>query len=97
MTITKLRLARHVAAKKRSVTRVVALEIINAVFEIMKDTLGEGESVRVSRFGNFVIAQKRPRMGRNPRTGEVFEISGRRVAKFKASPALTNAMNPNSQ
>jgi integration host factor subunit alpha len=63
-------------------------EIVEWVFEIMKENLEGGEKVKISGFGNFVIRAKRPRRGRNPKTGEEMVISGRRVVTFKASVVL---------
>ena len=68
-------------------------EIVEWVFEIMKENLEGGEKVKISGFGNFVIRAKRPRRGRNPKTGEEMVISGRRVVTFKPSPVLRKALN----
>ena len=59
----------------------------------MKETLEGGEKIKISGFGNFVVRQKRPRKGRNPKTGEEMVISGRRVVTFKPSPVLRKALN----
>ena len=71
-----------------------AAELVETVFEIIKETLASGEKVKISGFGNFVINKKHPRKGRNPQTGEVITISGRRVLSFKPSPVLKRAINP---
>jgi integration host factor subunit alpha len=63
-------------------------EIVEQVFEIIQESLESGEKVKISGFGNFVIRAKRPRRGRNPKTGEEMVISGRRVVTFKASVVL---------
>jgi len=68
-------------------------EIVEQVFEIIKETLESGEKVKISGFGNFVIRQKRPRAGRNPQSGEKMVISGRRVVTFKSSNVLRKALN----
>ena len=43
-----------------------AAELVEKVFEIIKDTLSEGEKVKISGFGNFVVRHKNARKGRNP-------------------------------
>lgn len=68
-------------------------EIVELVFDIMKDTLEKGEKIKISGFGNFVVRQKRPRIGRNPQTGEEIEISARRVLTFRPSQVLKSALN----
>jgi integration host factor subunit alpha len=70
-----------------------ASELVEAVFETMKHRLEQGEKVKISGFGNFVVSEKRPRRGRNPQSGEEIVISGRRVMTFKASQVLKAEMN----
>ena len=60
---------------------------------MVKRRLEQGEKVKVSGFGNFVVNEKRPRKGRNPQTGEEIVITGRRVLTFKASQVLKKTMN----
>lgn len=68
-------------------------EIVEKVFEIMKDTLSEGEKVKISGFGNFVVREKNARKGRNPQTGEEIRLAARRVLTFKPSLVLKNVLN----
>ena len=68
-------------------------EIVDPVFEIIKETLDGGEKIKISGFGNFNIRAKRPRKGRNPKTGEEMVISGRKVVTFKSAPMLGKALN----
>lgn len=68
-------------------------EIVEMVFDTMKETLERGEKIKISGFGNFVVRQKRPRIGRNPQTGEEIEICARRVLTFRPSQVLKAALN----
>jgi integration host factor subunit alpha len=70
-----------------------ASEVVDSVFEVIKRHLEDGDKVKVSGFGNFVVHEKKPRKGRNPQTGETIMIRGRRVLGFKASPMLKKSMN----
>jgi len=70
-----------------------AAEIVEVVFEAVKDTLAEGEKLKISGFGNFVVRPKQERIGRNPKTGAQITISARRVLTFKPSQVLKNALN----
>ncbi|HXG20199.1 MAG TPA: integration host factor subunit alpha [Methylomirabilota bacterium] len=70
-----------------------ATDVVESIFEIIKRRLENGEKVKISGFGNFVINTKRPRKGRNPQTGEEIVISGRRVLSFKPSPVLKKSIN----
>ena len=65
-----------------------AAMVVDAVFEIIRVKLESGESVKISRFGNFNIRDKVPRRGRNPKTGEEIEITARKVLTFKPSQIL---------
>jgi integration host factor subunit alpha len=68
-------------------------DIVEAVFKILKDSLKNGEKIKISGFGNFSVRVKRPRRGRNPQTGDDIEISARRVLTFKASQILKDYIN----
>jgi integration host factor subunit alpha len=68
-------------------------ELVDLVFETMKQALGQGEKLKVSGFGNFVLRDKRQRPGRNPQTGQPIDISARRVLTFKASPVVRRVLN----
>ncbi|RLB07939.1 MAG: integration host factor subunit alpha [Deltaproteobacteria bacterium] len=70
-----------------------AAQMVEMVFEIMKETLERGEKIKISGFGNFVVKEKRARKGRNPQTGQEIEISQRRVLTFKPSQALKKLLN----
>lgn len=68
-----------------------ALSIANDFFDTIKDSLIKGEDIKLSGFGNFVLRQKVARPGRNPKTGEAFTISARKVVVFKAGLKLKEA------
>lgn len=68
-------------------------EIVEMVFDTMKETLEKGEKIKISGFGNFVIRSKKPRVGRNPQTGQEIEISARKVLTFRPSQVLKAALN----
>ena len=68
-------------------------EIVELVLDTMKETLEKGEKVKISGFGNFVVRSKRPRVGRNPQTGQEIEISARSVLTFRPSQVLKNELN----
>ncbi|MEK7790961.1 MAG: integration host factor subunit alpha [Deltaproteobacteria bacterium] len=69
-------------------------ELVELIFEMMKASLTNGEKIKISGFGNFIVRQKRSRMGRNPQTGESIEISARKVLVFHPSQVLKAQLNP---
>lgn len=87
MTLTKADLADRLFTEL-GVTKLVAKEIVDSVFEEMRQALERGENVKLSGFGNFDLRDKYARPGRNPKTGEEKIISARRVVTFKAGQKL---------
>jgi integration host factor subunit alpha len=65
-----------------------AKDMVDAFFDLISDSLVDGDDVKISGFGNFQIRTKAPRPGRNPRTGETIPIQARRVVTFHASHKL---------
>jgi len=63
-------------------------EFVEAFFNELNNTLTNGEELKLSGFGNFIIRDKSERMGRNPKTGEEKIIAARRVVTFKAGQSL---------
>lgn len=70
-----------------------AADLVEMVFETIKETLEQGEKIKISGFGNFVVRRKQPRVGRNPQTGEEITITDRRVLTFKPSAVLKESLN----
>lgn len=70
-----------------------ASELVELVFLELKKTLRNGEKVKISGFGNFVVRGKSERIGRNPQTGEQIKISARRVLTFRPSQVLKAMLN----
>ena len=69
-----------------------AKELVDLLFDEIKNLLSEGQEVKLSGFGNFQLRDKSPRPGRNPRTGEDVEISARRVVTFKSGQKLKESV-----
>ena len=94
--MTKADLVEAVYAQLEGGSRVSkreSSELVELVFDTMKETLGAGDKVKISGFGNFVVRHKKPRVGRNPQTGSDITISERRVLSFKASQVLKGSLN----
>ena len=65
-----------------------AIKVTEVVFEMIRQSLERGESVKFPGFGNFSVREKSSRVGRNPKTGKEIEISARKVVTFKPSQIL---------
>lgn len=68
-------------------------DIVEMIFDLIKETLETGEKIKISGFGNFVVRDKKERMGRNPQTGEEIMIAPRRVLTFRPSQVLKQSLN----
>jgi integration host factor subunit alpha len=91
--MTKAEIVQALYSKVGGFSRKESAELVDLVFEMIKETLGRGEKIKVSGFGNFVLRDKRQRPGRNPQTGQPIKITERRVLTFKASQILKQALN----
>ena len=79
-------------ARKLNLSKVKALETLNATFESIRSTLKKGQKVQLVGFGTFSVKQRKARLGRNPKTGEQIQIKARRVPAFQAGAELKNAL-----
>ena len=79
--------------EKVGFTRQEAGQAVDILFEEIKEQLGQGENVRISRFASFILRKKSGRNARNPKTGESIRISPRTVLTFKPSKQLLISTN----
>ena len=70
-----------------------AADMVEMIFDLMKEILEKGEKIKISGFGNFAVKEKKARKGRNPQTGEEIEIAPRRVLTFRPSQTLKKLLN----
>ncbi len=78
--------------EKVGLSKKEAQDIVEIIFNTIKQSFVEGESVKIPGFGTFNVRKKAARRGRNPQTGEELVISPRRVLTFKASNQLKEAI-----
>ena len=90
--MTKIEIVTNVYEKLGFSKRECA-EIVDKFFEVIKETLANGENVKISGFGNFIVKQKKARRGRNPQTGDEIEIAKRKVLNYRLSQVLKDAIN----
>ena len=87
MTLTKAELA-DMLFEKVGLNKREAKDMVETFFEEVRLALENGDSVKLSGFGNFQLRDKPQRPGRNPKTGEEIPITARRVVTFHASQKL---------
>ena len=91
MTLTKSDVVKKVHGI--GFTKKSAVDAVESLLEIIKQTLESEEDVLISGFGKFCVKDKRPRRGRNPATGSDMELWGRRVVTFKCSGKFRERIN----
>jgi DNA-binding protein HU-beta len=91
-TMNKKELVDAMAAKTGS-SGAAADRAVNALVEIISDTLKKEGSLTLPGFGTFEVRDRAARTGRNPKTGEDLKIAASRVAAFKPGAALKAAVN----
>jgi integration host factor subunit alpha len=78
--------------QKVGLSRTESAELVELVLDMIADRVVNGDSVKLSSFGSFVVRHKNERVGRNPKTGEEVPITPRRVMVFKPSHVLKDAV-----
>jgi DNA-binding protein HU-beta len=79
-------------AESAGLSKKDATKAVEAVFETIQTTLGEGDRVQVIGFGTFEVRERAARKGRNPQTGKEIDIAASKVPAFKAGKALKDAV-----
>ncbi len=86
-TLTRADLA-EAMNRKLGLSRSDSLTMVESILDLMSDALADGENVKISGFGTFLLRDKNERVGRNPKTGIEVPITPRRVLTFRASQML---------
>jgi integration host factor subunit alpha len=92
MTVTKDRLIESVN-KSTGMSKIQSKQMVENLFEILKENLASGEDVLISGFGKFCVKAKNGRRGRNPATGEDLMLEPRKVVRFECSGVLKEKIN----
>jgi integration host factor subunit alpha len=74
-------------------SRSESAQLVEQVLDTMSDAIVDGQNVKVSSFGSFIIRKKGGRIGRNPKTGQEVPIEPRRVLTFRPSQILRDRIN----
>ena len=80
-------------AAKTGETKKSAEASINAVVDVIAETLAKGDKIQLVGFGSFEVRARAARKGRNPQTGKEMKIAAKKAPVFKAGKALKDAVN----
>ena len=86
-TLTRADLA-DVVHREIGLSRAESAGLVERILHHMCHSLSEGQNVKISGFGSFILRDKGERVGRNPKTGVEVPIAPRRVLTFRASQTL---------
>jgi integration host factor subunit beta len=95
-TMTKADLVEEVT-KLGDLTRRDSEVIVETIFDSVIGALRSGDKIEIRGFGSFRIRQRKPRIGRNPKTGTKVEVPAKKVPYFKPSKELRDLVNPGSK
>ncbi|KPK88264.1 hypothetical protein AMJ80_11310 [bacterium SM23_31] len=83
----------NIIANATGLTKVETEAVVNGFISTIRDALKEGNGIEIRGFGTFKVREKRPRVARNPRTGEKVNIPNKFVPIFKPSKELKNLVD----
>ena len=80
-------------ANKNNLTQAQAIQIMNLIFDGIKDALVKGDRIEIRRFGSFTLREYKTYTGRNPKTGNDVEVKPKRLPYFKVGRELKKRIN----
>jgi integration host factor subunit beta len=91
--MTKSELIERIAARQSQLSQKDVELAVKTIIEQMSQTLAAGERIEIRGFGSFSLHYREPRQGRNPKTGETVELSGKYVPHFKPGKEMRERVN----
>jgi len=88
----KSKLIKYVS-EKVGVTHEVAELAVNTIFDSMTEALVREESIEIRGFGSFKVRHYKERKGRNPKTGQIIDVSPKKRPFFKVGKELKERVN----
>jgi integration host factor subunit alpha len=95
MALTKIALVEMIYSEL-DIPKKECFDLVESFFDIIKEELVKGNDFMISGFGKWSVKEKKPRLGRNPHTGEQIIIDARRVVTFKSALPLRSVINRGS-
>ena len=79
-------------ADKTGESKARAGELVDAVFDVITNTLTRGDEIKLPSFGSFQVVSTAARVARNPQTNQEVKVPAGRRARFKPGKALKDAL-----
>jgi integration host factor subunit beta len=91
--MTKSELIELIASSQTQLSSKDVELAIKTILEQMSQALATGERIEIRGFGSFSLHYREPRRGRNPKTGDAVELTGKYVPHFKPGKELRERVN----
>ncbi len=91
--MNKSDLVQYVAGRLPNLAAKDVEIIVNTIFDSMVRSLSKGDRIEIRGFGSFEVRVRKPRQGRNPKTGQQVAVGRRRVPFFKVGKELKDKVN----
>ncbi len=92
--MTKADLADAIYRRHGALSRREAAALVDFILEGIRRGMASGKPVKITGFGSFSVVRRRPRTGRNPKTGAAVAIPGRTSPVFRPSRQVLLRLNP---
>ncbi|MEJ2367935.1 MAG: integration host factor subunit beta [Acidobacteriota bacterium] len=83
----------ELVSKRSDLPKKQAELVVNTVIESVVDALDNGDKVELRGFGSFRMKVRKPRVARNPKTGEKVHVDEKHVPYFRAGKELKEKIN----
>ncbi|TCO76117.1 integration host factor subunit beta [Chromatocurvus halotolerans] len=91
--MTKSELIEAIAARQTQLSTKDVELAIKTILEHMSQSLSSGGRIEIRGFGSFSLHYREPRRGRNPKTGDTVQLTGKYVPHFKPGKELRERVN----
>lgn len=91
-SVTKADLVNDIS-EATGLTKIETKAVVDGVFQTIIDNVAKGNRIELRGFGVFNNKERKPRMARNPKTGDLVPLDKRHVPVFKPSPDFTKRVN----
>jgi integration host factor subunit beta len=91
--MTKSELIELIASRQAQLSAKDVELAVKTILEQMSQTLATGERIEIRGFGSFSLHYREPRKGRNPKTGDAVQLTGKYVPHFKPGKELRERVN----
>lgn len=89
--MTKADIVSRIAARDNiDLNKKDVASVVDSFLDEVRDALYNHEHIEIRRFGTFKVVDRKPRIARNPHTGEAVEVPKRKVPVFKPSRLIKN-------